>query len=315
MNLPYNAVAELVPHDGGFHADDVLAMSVLLDLCPGAAAYRTRDPAMTCAAPGRIVVDVGYVHDPKSGLFDHHQNGAPTREDGTTYSAFGLVWRHCGRDWLRYRGATETAIDTIFDQIDQSVVYLVDRIDNGHMSPIDLGPGRSMSIFQLIEDLHPAFDERDEISLNEAFDQAVGVASSFLGARTDSLLAEQRCRSVVSEAVDHAAGRAVIELPGPMNFDDAIHAIGADQVEFVAYPRGSEWCLSGVAEELGSYARRRDLPENWAGLSGEELEKATGVAGSIFCHKKRFIIVADSRDAVMSLAGLAMEDGVAPLVG
>ena len=42
------------------------------------------------------------------------------------------------------------------------------------------------------------------------------------------------------------------------------------------------------------------------GLTDSALEDATGVKGAKFCHNALFIAVADSRDAIMEMARLAV---------
>ena len=90
----------LATHSGTFHLDDAFAYAVLrLALGLGAAGgdhalVRTRDEAVVAAAD--VAWDVGAVYDAAANRFDHHQRGAPVREDGLPYSAAGLVWRHHG---------------------------------------------------------------------------------------------------------------------------------------------------------------------------------------------------------------------------
>ncbi len=85
----------LATHSGSFHLDDAFAYAVLrLALSLGAAGgdhalARTRDEAVVAAAD--VAWDVGAVYNPAAGRFDHHQRGAPAREDGLPYSAAGLV--------------------------------------------------------------------------------------------------------------------------------------------------------------------------------------------------------------------------------
>jgi hypothetical protein len=76
----------LATHSGTFHLDDTFAYAVLrLALGLGAAGVdhalvRTRDEAVVAEAD--VAWDVGAVHDAAAGRFDHHQRGAPVREDG-----------------------------------------------------------------------------------------------------------------------------------------------------------------------------------------------------------------------------------------
>lgn len=43
------------------------------------------------------------------------------------------------------------------------------------------------------------------------------------------------------------------------------------------------------------------MPKEWAGLSGEELEKATGLSGVIFCHLKQFFMAVDSLETAIKV--------------
>ena len=95
----------LVTHSGTFHLDDTFAYAVLrLALGLGEAdrdhtLVRTRDEAVIAQAD--LAWDVEAVYDPAAGRFDHHQRGAPVRQDGTPLSAAGLVWRHHGEAAMR----------------------------------------------------------------------------------------------------------------------------------------------------------------------------------------------------------------------
>jgi uncharacterized UPF0160 family protein len=64
-----------------------------------------------------------------------------------------------------------------------------------------------------------------------------------------------------------------------------------------------------VPRQLGSFENRRDLPAAWAGLEGDDLVAVTGVADALFCHAKRFLVVARTREGIGRLAELALADG------
>jgi uncharacterized UPF0160 family protein len=49
-----------------------------------------------------------------------------------------------------------------------------------------------------------------------------------------------------------------------------------------------------------------NLPLEWAGKSGDELIQITGVTDAIFCHRERFIAVAESKEGAVKLAHLAL---------
>lgn len=83
--------AYLVTHSGGFHADEVFSTVILTRLFPQAQLARSRAAAWITPGPDRIIYDVGGAYDADAGIFDHHQRGAPLREDGQPFSSFGLI--------------------------------------------------------------------------------------------------------------------------------------------------------------------------------------------------------------------------------
>ncbi|MDX6722703.1 MAG: hypothetical protein QOD73_1107, partial [Solirubrobacteraceae bacterium] len=66
--------------------------------------------------------------------------------------------------------------------------------------------------------------------------------------------------------------------------------------------------VEAVPRELGSFDNRLSLPEAWAGLSGEALAEVTGVEDAVFCHVKRFLAVARTREGVARLAEQALRE-------
>ena len=57
-----------------------------------------------------------------------------------------------------------------------------------------------------------------------------------------------------------------------------------------------------------TFEQRADLPAAWAGLTDEALEAASGVKGAKFCHNARFIAVATTREAILEMARIAVQD-------
>ena len=76
-----------VTHGGRFHADDVFSSALL----------RLLNPKIKIRRVMRLPENFdGLAFDIGGGDFDHHQNGAPVRENGVPYAAFGLLWRAFG---------------------------------------------------------------------------------------------------------------------------------------------------------------------------------------------------------------------------
>ncbi len=298
----------LVTHSGGFHADELLSSVVLTRLYPAARLVRSRDEAWLTPGPDRIIYDVGRAYDPEAGVFDHHQRGAPLREDGRPYSSFGLVWRHFGHAYLRALGLPETAVATIHAEFDQSFVLPVDLMDNGALDPGIAGPLADLTLPMLLESLKPVFDDRAEGAEDRAFDSALSIARTFVGAAIARKAAKLRAEAVVLAAIAAAGTGRVLELPAGMPFRSAVVRAGADRLLFVIHPRDKDWALTGIRLNDDGFEQRADLPAAWAGLTDRALELASGVEGARFCHNGRFIAVADSRAAILRMADLAVAE-------
>ncbi|WP_289152873.1 MYG1 family protein [uncultured Salipiger sp.] len=302
-------ISTLVTHSGGFHADEVLSTVILARLYPEAEVVRSRSPAWITPADGRLIYDVGGAYDPEAGIFDHHQRESPLREDETPYSSFGLVWKHFGMAFLRSFDIPETELETIHAAFDRSFVLPVDQVDNGTVSVSEAGPLSSMTLPGLIETLKPVFDDTDPESETRAFHAAVGIARQFVEARVNRSAAKRRAEVLAAEAVRAAGTSPILELPMGMPFRPAVIDAGADHLLFVVTPRGDgEWTLGGIRKHEQGFEQRADLPAAWAGLSGAELEQVSGVSGAKFCHKARFIAAASSREAILKMAELAVEE-------
>ena len=90
--------------------------------------------------------------------------------------------------------------------------------------------------------------------------------------------------------------------------DDVVRA---DHLLFVIHPRGEEWTLTTIRSGDDTFENRADLPVAWAGQKDAALEEASGVKGAKFCHNGRFIAVADSREAILQMADIAVKEALA----
>lgn len=305
-------ITHLVTHSGGFHADELLSSVILTRLYPDAELIRSRDKAWITPAEDRIIYDVGGQFDAAAQIFDHHQRPNPLRDDGQPYSSFGLIWAQYGRDYLKALEVPAHDIEPIHASFDRGFVLPVDLLDNGAVNAAEAGPlFASLTLPVLLETLKPAFDDREEGADDRAFMAALPIARAFVEAQIKRKAAKYRAEAMVLDAIRAAGDGRVLELPMGMPFRAGIEAAGADHLLFVVHPRGTDWTLTTIRTGDDTFDNRADLPEAWAGLTDAALETASGVTGAKFCHNGRFIAVANSRDAVLKLADLAVTEALA----
>jgi uncharacterized UPF0160 family protein len=306
----------LVTHSGGFHCDDALAYAVLrLALGLGEAGtdhtlIRTRDAATIGRAT--IAFDVGLVSDAGAGRFDHHQRGAPTREDGLPFSAAGLVWQRYGVDAVRalLRPLGEEAValaPQVATAIDESIIRRVDAIDNG-VGPRD----DTLGLGALVSDFNPTWDSPalgDVAAEDALFREASGLCEAVLRRRVDMVRAKLAGETEVMAA--HAAGQdgRLLVMDRKLPWRSLAFRQGWP-ILYAIYPvPNGNWMVDAMPPEPGSFAQRLPLPEAWAGLQGAPLVAASGIQDAVFVHVKRFIGSASSREGALAMARAAMTIG------
>jgi uncharacterized UPF0160 family protein len=289
---------KLGTHNGPFHADEVFATAFLLNLYEDAEIIRSRkeEVLQTCD----IVYDVG------RGKYDHHTRDKEYRDNNIPYASSGLIWRDFGREILRKEGVDESAVEEeLFNEIDEIFIQPLDALDNG------INIEKSMPIVDIafvVKLMNPAWDAHE--SEEEAFWKAVTFAKNVFDNYLNKTLSNHRAFPFVQRAFEarQTAEILVLELGCPWG-----KALGLldehDEVLFVITPRNNgQFTVQGVRAEPGSFAVRKNFPDSWAGLEGEELERETNIPGSIFCHSGLWLAVADSLEGAIQMAKLAVED-------
>jgi uncharacterized UPF0160 family protein len=69
----------------------------------------------------------------------------------------------------------------------------------------------------------------------------------------------------------------------------------------------NNWKVKAVRDNPNNFINRKDFPIEWAGKRGEKLASVTGVSDAVFCHNKRFMAVARSKEGAINLAILALK--------
>lgn len=276
----------IVTHNGLFHADDVVAVSILLGIYPRAYVVRTRVPEVIRDAD--IAVDVG------GGGFDHHQRGGNgARLNGSQYAAAGLVWKTFGHRVLEVWGVSEPHRDIIHQKLDKDFVQPIDDADNG---VVRVEGGFS----DLISGLNSLGDG--------GWDAAIQMATSVLRSKVLRQVELIEAREVLQTALDHQNdGVAVLSRFVP--WTGLIKELDPEgQVKFICWMDQSSgtYRVQGVPRVTGQFGNLVDLPKEWGGLNGEDLDWVSGLDDTVFCHKGLFIAGARSLESVIKIARIAL---------
>eukprot|EP00457_Paulinella_chromatophora_P002695 gb/GEZN01002700.1/.p1 GENE.gb/GEZN01002700.1/~~gb/GEZN01002700.1/.p1 ORF type:complete len:689 (+),score=87.74 gb/GEZN01002700.1/:95-2161(+) len=313
-------------HDGSFHCDEALAVYLLRQTpqYKDAKVVRTRDKEVLNKLP--VLVDVGGVYDASKGRFDHHQRGfSETFSDAysTKLSSAGLVYKHYGKSIIATMAKLDvksTQVELLYQHIYKTFVEAVDAIDNG-VSQYD-GEANYISKTDLsarVAKLNPGWMESaTDGDRLERFHRAIAmVGEDFTSMVEYAIKSWLPAGSFIQEAYEyrfhiHSSGQVMV-LNTYADWKEHLDRIEKEQVPlrkpilYVLYPdTNGGWRLQAVSERFGSFASRKPLPEAWRGKNDQELERATGVAGSLFVHSSGFIGGHKTKEGATQLAILAL---------
>lgn len=292
----------VVTHNSGFHTDDVFATATLSIFLEREGIdfeiVRTRDHKIIESAD--YVMDVGGISDPEKNRFDHHQEGkAGERSNGIPYASFGLVWKKFG--------PILTGSTVISESIDKMLVQPIDALDNGvkiikseidGVMPVDIG----LMTFLF----YPTWREQ-EGDIDKIFIQMVSYAKFLLlrviKYKTDEFDAEK----FVIDAYNNAEDKRLIIVENNKYPWNKVLTRYPEPL-FVIYKNiaNDTWNMKGIMDDFSSFVYRKYLPKEWSGKRDFELEKITGVSGSVFCHNDCFIAVNKTKEGILKMAEIAL---------
>ncbi len=293
-------IKTIVTHDGGFHADDVFAVATVLLTFPAGTEYRiirSRDSDFMATAD--FVLDVGGVYDPLKGRFDHHQTGGSGGYENTIpYASFGLVWKTYGKQIC---GNADIA-----ESIAEKIVMPIDAIDNGVEICTPTFPGvRSFSISDYLCSYWIDEHQKESDTL-VVFEEVVMLAKNLLSRMVEKARHIAEEEKEVLAFYGQSDDKRIIVLPRSMAWEKIL--VSKPEPQFVIYPSDDQtrFRAKAVRKTLGSFETKVSFPESWAGKVDGDLAEITGVPDAVFCHNKRFLVVAKSLEGVQALVKKAL---------
>ncbi|VDD77848.1 unnamed protein product [Mesocestoides corti] len=327
-------------HDGTFHCDEVLAVTMLRQLPEyrDAELVRSRDPGKLNECD--ILVDVGSEFDPVRHRYDHHQPSFnktmrdlhPGLQPEVKLSSAGLVYAHFGKRvlaevaGLKSVDAPEVAV--LFRSVYSTFVSEVDAIDNGvPIAPVPPTYSIHTGLSARVAHLNPCWNRPDE-NETECFNKACkmveeefvsrvrGLADTWLPAR------EVVLKSLLARHSVHPCG-LILRIDRPVCpwkahfFDLEKEILGvseeasAEARDFKGRPvfvisernEGGEFAVTAIPRSRDDpFSLRVPLVSAWAGKRSEELSKAVGLLDCVFVHSNLFFGLHKSFDGALEMA-------------
>jgi len=294
MNLPQ--VKTIATHNGFFHGDDVFAVAVLKLIYPEAKIIRTRDEKEIEKADLRV--DVGDKYNPQTLDFDHHQLDFNLKhKSNILYASAGLIWLNF-HDFFSDNKDVYEELDLLFENIDAH--------DNG----IQTYEKKIQAVYDIsiiISNFMPLFPDNSTENIDKSFFSGVELAQKIF----KNELSRAKNLSInykkVREAIKKNTHKGFIVFDKRYESEKVLST--ETKLLFKVSPslEGNAFSVYSIPKKYGSFGARRLLPESWADLKGEELDKVTGVKGCLFCHKHRFMAKTKSLDSAIKLAQIAVQ--------
>ncbi|XP_033223330.1 UPF0160 protein MYG1, mitochondrial isoform X2 [Belonocnema kinseyi] len=318
-------------HSGVFHCDEVLACYMLKKLpqYKDASIVRSRDPEIlkTCD----VVVDVGGEYDPSKHRYDHHMRefketassvlNKPGYDWTIKLSSAGLIYCHFGQEIIKQvipEVVDQAEIDAIFRKVYDTLIQEIDGIDNG--VPMFEGEPRyriHTNLSSRVRNLNPPWNKKD-VDLEEQFRKAMILVGTefeeFIHYFSQVWLpARNLVKNALLKRFEVDPSGEIVELEQPSTWTEHMFELEKELnvdpvIKYVIF-KDDSYRIQAVPVQLGSFVCRMFLPEEWAGLRDEDLDKATGIKDCVFVHSVRFIGGNKTREGVLEMAQKALKIG------
>jgi uncharacterized UPF0160 family protein len=277
-------------HSGPFHLDDAVAVAIMdLRSSGPITVKRTRDENILAGCDIRI--DVGGKYNPSTETYDHHQKGgAGKRENGVPYASAGLIWKDFGKDIV---GNEEG-----FEIVDKKLIQFVDSIDTGTKKH---GP-ETYSLYEVIRAYNLKAEE-EGTSIDESFIKAVDFCKDIILSEIYSANRQVKDNVAIRNLLPNFNDKPYVVLEKELAWQPVL--VGESDKKYVIFPSDGSVRVRCVPTIVDGFESRQRLPQAWGGLPSADLEKISGVEGTVFCHPGGFIAGAKDIASAIKMAQAA----------
>lgn len=285
-----------ITHNGTMHDDEVFA-TAFLSLYFGDFKVARVSEVPKDISTKTIVYDIG------KGRFDHHQNDARIRDNGIKYSSFGLLFEEYGIKYLKKLKIKN--VKEVYNYFVKDFIEAIDAIDNGIFPEI-----KSLHKVKIVGDLiklfNPSYGSDD--TEDEQFIKAVEFAKIMFIEELKNVVGKVEASKKVKTILKKTKGSILI-LDEYLPYQETLLSSPyGEKIKFAIYPsnRGG-YGIKTIPISTTDKTSRVYFPKEWGGLTNNDLEKVTGIKGSLFCHTNRFLMTARDLDTAIKLAEIAIE--------
>ena len=273
----------VVVHNGVFHADDVICVSLLRYYygVPNVTVVRSRNPKDFESAD--YILDVGGKREVTVNQvwFDHHQN-VTIYPNGVRRSACGYLF-----DYMVDNGMILDVI--LAEQFRSRVLYPVEAQDNGQdlVEGLDLMP----NLFNFVPCMNPCWTKVS--NGNEEFLQAVNMADIIITNVIERLESDvEACRISVVGIANATDG--IVELERFCQWQKTVIDYNKEnngEIKFVIWYdyRGDQYMAQGVPLSTKTRDTQASFPSELRGKTAEEINNITGTSSAVFVHPTGFL--------------------------
>ena len=287
--------ADGITHNGTMHADEVFA-TAFLSLYFGNFKVARVSEVPKDISTNTIIYDIG------KGKFDHHQTDARIRDNGIKYSSFGLLFEEYGLSYLKKLKLKNTK--AIYNYLVKDFIEAIDAIDNGIFPEIK-SIYKIKTVSDVIKIFNPSYGSND--NEDEQFIKAVSLAESILTEELKNVIGKVEAGTKVKKLLNKTKGPILI-LDEYLPYEETVlTSLSGKKILFAIYPsnRGG-YGIKTIPISTTDKTSRVYFPKEWGGLTNEDLEKVTGIKGSLFCHTNRFLMTASDLNTAIKLAEIAI---------
>ena len=279
-------------HNGIFHADDALAVALLVmeSQCQNYQVVRSRVPA--------DFVDCDFVVDVSEGLLDHHGSRA---EAGV--AACTRVLQLILQSEQQYNNRTWV------DFLREVISPMVEKV-----AAQDTGSSVVDHPFPWVHPLAAADGIRQRRGEKvDSFRDVVERILQELKARWIAFDIAAEARQAAEEHLTDHPYDPVVVFPDSCREAEVKKLLWCSQhpaVFYVSKEADNDYrvlCAAPVDQEFSFFGSKMLLPERFRSLRGEELSAACGIPGGIFCHAAGFIAGFDTEAGATDFAKLCLE--------